>query len=398
MGNAVTEIGADAFRKCYDLSSITLSSKLISIGTYAFSDCTSLRSIVLPSTLESIGASAFSNCTSLSGITINAKKLNNCSSTAYTFADAGKNAPNGLAVSFGSEVTRIPQYLFNGYSTDRYPRIKTVKIGSSVKEIGQSAFRNCAELESVELPKSVETVKIGAFAGCEALKKLVVFNANCSIYSYESTLGVPTATVIYGYRSSTAQNYASQFGYSFLPIDPFNDVKPGTYYCIPVFWAYYHDPQITGGTDATHFGPGKDCTREQIVTFLWKAVGAPNPKTDSSPFSDVKKGSYYYKAVLWAVENNITGGVGDGSKFGVGQKCKREQAVTFIWKANGAPNPRNTSSPFSDVKPGSYYYKAVLWAVENNITGGVGDGKFGVGRSCTRGQIVTFLYKVDSKL
>ena len=159
-----------------------------------------------------------------------------------------------------------------------------------------------------------------------------------------------------------------------------------------MLWAYNHDPQVTGGTDATHFGPNKNCTREQIVTFLWKAAGAPEPTSTTNSFTDVKPGKYYYKAVLWAVENNVTGGVSD-TLFGVGRPCKREQAVTFLWKACGSPEPRTSESPFTDVQPGKYYFKPVLWAVENGITGGVSATLFGVGRTCTRAQIVTFLYK-----
>ena len=175
-------------------------------------------------------------------------------------------------------------------------------------------------------------------------------------------------------------------------VNPFEDVKEGKYYYDAVLWAYYHDPQITGGTDETHFSPNKTCTREQIVTFLWKAKGAPEPTMTFNPFTDVKESKYYYKAVLWAVQNGITGGVGDG-KFGVGQPCTREQAVTFLWKACGSPEPTTTENPFTDVKEGKYYYKAVLWAVENGITGGTSADKFGVGKTCTRAQIVTFLYK-----
>ena len=175
-------------------------------------------------------------------------------------------------------------------------------------------------------------------------------------------------------------------------INPFVDVAEGKYYYDAVLWAYYHDPQITGGTDKTHFSPGQTCTREQIVTFLWKACGAPEPTMTINPFSDVMENKYYYKAVLWAVQNGITGGVGDG-KFGVGQPCTREQAMTFLWKASGSPEPKSNNNPFSDVKSGKYYYKAILWAVENKITSGVSENQFGVGQSCTRGQIVTFLYK-----
>ena len=181
----------------------------------------------------------------------------------------------------------------------------------------------------------------------------------------------------------------------FVARPPFEDVGAWDYYYEPVMWAIHHDPVITGGTDSTHFSPKQACTREQIVTFLWKANGAPTPSATEIPFSDVKPGKYYTKAVLWAVENGITGGVG-GGKFGVGQTCTREQAMTFLWKAKGSPSPSSDNNPFTDVKAGKYYYKAILWAVNRmpQVTGGVGGGKFGVGQTCTRAQIITFLSKV----
>ncbi|MBQ7161128.1 MAG: S-layer homology domain-containing protein, partial [Clostridia bacterium] len=172
--------------------------------------------------------------------------------------------------------------------------------------------------------------------------------------------------------------------------NPFEDVAATAWYFNPVMWAYYHAPQITSGTTATTFSPKANCTRAQIVTFLWHAMGDPEPKTTENPFTDVKEGKYYFKPVLWAVENGITSGIGNGL-FGINDPCKREQVVTFIWKTFNAPEPITTENPFTDVKEGKYYYNAVLWAVENGITSGMGGGLFGVGQTCTRGQIVTFL-------
>ncbi len=178
--------------------------------------------------------------------------------------------------------------------------------------------------------------------------------------------------------------------------NPFSDVKKSKYFYTPVLWAYFHNPRITGGTGDGKFSPNATCTREQIVTFLWKAYGAPEPQSYDNPFKDVKKSKYYYKAVLWAAEKGITSGVGNG-KFGVGQGCTREQAMTFLWVAAGKPGHSQQESAFTDVKKGKYYYNAILWAVENGITSGVGNGKFGVGQTCTRAQIVTFLYALLGK-
>ena len=172
----------------------------------------------------------------------------------------------------------------------------------------------------------------------------------------------------------------------------FSDTKLGKYYTMPVRWAYCHDPRITAGSSEGLFNPNQTCTREQIVTFLWKAAGAPEPDSPEDLFTDVKPGKYYTKAVQWAVQTGITTGVGDG-KFGVGKPCTREQVVTFLWKAWGSRPPKYAENPFSDVEKGKYYYYAVLWANMNDITSGTSASVFGVGKPCTRGQIVTFLYK-----
>ena len=179
-------------------------------------------------------------------------------------------------------------------------------------------------------------------------------------------------------------------------VNPFEDVPEGKYYTAAVLWAYYHEPQITSGADETHFAPNAPCTREQVMTFLYAAADRPGHQQSESPFTDVKPGKYYYNPVLWAVEKGITGGVG-GGLFGVGVSCTREQVMTFLWAAAGRPLPENGETPFSDVEPGAYYAKAVAWAVEQKLTGGVGDGRFGVGEPCTRGQVVSFLYSTYGK-
>ncbi len=171
---------------------------------------------------------------------------------------------------------------------------------------------------------------------------------------------------------------------------PFADVKEGDYFAQPVLWAVENN--ITNGTSANLFSPEKSCTRGQVVTFLWRAAGSPEPQTKDNPFTDVKENAYYYKAVLWAVENGITTGTGKG-KFSPDNTCTRGQVATFLWRAQGEPAPANESNPFSDVGAKMYYYKAVLWAVEQGITTGTGKGKFSPDNTCTRGQIVTFLYR-----
>ena len=172
----------------------------------------------------------------------------------------------------------------------------------------------------------------------------------------------------------------------------FKDVPADAYYHDPVMWAVENG--ITTGTgDGTTFKPNESCTRGQVVTFLWRAAGKPEPTITNNPFVDVKSGDYFYKAVLWAKENNITSGTGDGTTFEPNSTCNRAQIVTFLSRAKNG-QPTSSENPFKDVPAGSYYYNPVLWAVENEITTGTGDGTtFEPNSNCTRGQVITFLYR-----
>ena len=168
---------------------------------------------------------------------------------------------------------------------------------------------------------------------------------------------------------------------------PFSDVSTSAYYYEAVKWA--QEKGITGGIGNGLFGPNQPCTRAQIVTFLWRAAGSPEPKAMSS-FADVSTDAYYAKAVAWAVENGITTGTGDG-KFSPDATCTRAQSVTFLFRAIG--KLVDSKAEFSDVLTDSYYANAVAWAVENGVTNGIGNGLFGPDNSCTRAQIVTFLFR-----
>ena len=169
----------------------------------------------------------------------------------------------------------------------------------------------------------------------------------------------------------------------------FVDVFPGDYYYDAVLWAAKNG--ITGGVDAAHFAPNATCTRAQVVTFLWRAAGSPAPKNSMMPFTDVPAGSYYEQAVLWAVENGITDGT-SATTFSPDAVCSRGQIVTFLWRANGSPAVSGNSA-FTDVASDAYYAAAVTWAEKNGVTGGIGGGLFGSNNNCTRAQIVTFIYR-----
>ena len=170
---------------------------------------------------------------------------------------------------------------------------------------------------------------------------------------------------------------------------PFDDVVPGSFYEEPVAWAV--EKGITNGLDAVHFGPNAQCNRAQVVTFLWRAAGSPEPAATVHPFVDVQAGSFYEKAVLWALETGVTNGL-DATHFGPNVQCNRAQVVTFLWRSMGCPLSGD-ANPFTDVKAGDFYFDAVLWALEKGITNGLTATQFGVNAACNRAQIVTFLYR-----
>ena len=174
---------------------------------------------------------------------------------------------------------------------------------------------------------------------------------------------------------------------------PFTDVAEGAYYADAVAWAIQN--KVTSGVSATTFAPNASCTRGQMVTFLWKAAGSPEPKSLTTAFTDVKSGAYYEKAVAWAVENKVTTGT-SATTFSPDATVTRGQSVTFLWKANNSPAAASASA-FTDVAASAYYASAVNWAVENNVTNGTSTTTFSPNADCTRAQIVTFLYRAMAK-
>ena len=172
--------------------------------------------------------------------------------------------------------------------------------------------------------------------------------------------------------------------------NPFTDVPAGSFYYDSVLWAVKNG--ITNGATATTFNPDGQCLRAHVVTFLHRAAGSPAPVSSSNPFSDVKTSDFFYKPVLWAVEEGITNGI-SANAFGSYDVCNRAAVVTFLWRAAGSPEPQSTSHPFVDVKNTDFFYKPVLWAAENGITSGIDATHFGPGSPCNRAQVVTFLYR-----
>ena len=205
---------------------------------------------------------------------------------------------------------------------------------------------------------------------------------------------------LYGEDGETAAEYTYVNFYEYeklgfnscdTVINPFTDVTEDCFYYTPVLWAVENN--ITKGTTDTTFTPDELCTRGQVVTFLWRTAGCPEPNSTECKFTDVGSEDYYYKAVLWATENGVTNGVSE-TEFDPAGECTRGQVVTFLWRTAGNP-ASSGSNPFVDVENECYYYNAVQWAAENGITKGITETTFKPDDTCTRGQVVTFLYRSE---
>ncbi len=366
--DTVTKICDFSFCGCESLTGIVLPKGVTKIGERAFEECGALTSINLPAGLTDIGEAAFADCSSLTKITI----------------------PDGIKI--------IQQYTFF-----RCQSLDGIVIPDRVQTIGEEAFYSCTGLKSVTIPENVTYLGALTFDDCSGLKQVTVLNAACIINGAAGETFGPKTTTVVGYKGSTAEQYAKQYGYPFKALDgepekPTKPEKPKRFVDVPkssfcaeaVDWA--SENEITNGIDQTHFGPNETCTRGQVVTFLWRARGKEAPKNEKTAFIDVSAKAFYAKAVAWAVEKKVTAGTSK-TTFSPEAGCTRGQVVTFLWRAAGCPEPRSKDNPFLDVYSGAFYYKAVLWAVENKITNGVTKISFAPDATCTRGQIVTFLYR-----
>jgi hypothetical protein len=496
----VTTIGESAFLRCEKMVSATLPQSLTSIGASAFQECKQLQQANIPDGVTEIGEAAFSGCRKLtsptlpSGLTvIEPHVFEGCFELLQivipdgvtTIGDSAFLMSGLESVTIPDSVTSIGQEAFSSTA------LSSVTIPDSVTSIGAYLFQNCGGLLRVTLSKNITVIPMGCFEGCIGLTEVTIpsgvttigdgaFNVCSSLtsltipasvtsigsdaYGYFYTFGynddddyvytwsqVPGAT-IYGVSGSAAQTYAEQNDIAFsslaaLPEDPstqspdpspdpsespqvtpapeptespdpsspddlahppaltyptqpkdetpepttvsFADVEPGSYYEEAVQWALTGG--ITTGTSDTTFSPEGGCTRGQIVTFLWRANGAPEPTTTVNPFADLSPDDYYYQAVLWAYETGITTGTSE-TAFSPDLVCTRAQAVTFLWRSQGAPEG-SASATFIDVEPGSYYETAVSWAYTSGITTGTSETTFSPEGSCIRAQIVTFLWR-----
>ena len=507
ISNSVTSIGVDAFYACQSLASVNISNSVTSIAAGAFSDCTSLANVAIPNSVTSISHSVFEGCTSLANIdipdsvtSIDSSAFQGCTSlvsidipngVGWIGASVFQDCTSLASVYIPNSVTWIGNYAFAGCTS-----LEGINIPDKVSGIDSSAFSLCTALTTVYLPTSVKTIGNGAFRYCTSISDVyyagdaaqwnaikiepynepltgatIHYGGTAHTHSYTAAVTVPTCTEqgyttytcscgdsyksdykdalghdyqngtctrcgakdpsvtpphTHDYKAAVTAPTCTQAGYTtytcscgdsyksdykdalghdykngtctrcgakdpnYKPQANFTDVAAGSYCYDAVQWAVANG--ITNGTDATHFSPNAGCTRGQVVTFLWRAAGEP-VVSGNVGFVDVVPGSYCYEAVKWAVANGITKGT-DATHFSPNATCTRGQVVTFMYRAAGEPAVGG-SNGFVDVAAGSYCYNAVQWAVAKGITKGTDTTHFSPNATCTRGQVVTFLYRAE---
>lgn len=380
------------FYGCTSLKYVKYSASVTDINTRVFYGCSSLETVEMPNSCTSVMESAFGGCKSLKSFDL--------SDASVIKNDAFNRCESLEEVTLSDELETLENYVFSGCTS-----LKTVRFGNGVKTIKDRAFSGCSALEEIELPPSLDIVNDRAFADCTSLKTVVV---NPMLLIIKSTAfgygGSPSKKLdqditFYGYQGSTTEEYASAEGFDFVKLNPedampFRDVAGGKYYAIPALWASQRG--VTSGVAPDRFAPESSCTRAQVVTFLWRLSGCPNPGYVPNDYQDLVPGSYYYTAVMWAKKKGICYGT-TWMTFSPDQPVTRGEFVTFLYRMSNAYHMSDANGkeafPFADVAADSYYYNAIAWAYGNGITSGVDATHFAPNQRCTRGQVVTFIYR-----
>ena len=437
--DSVTVIDEGAFSGCSRLAEVKLPSGLTEIGGSAFSYCGRLKAIDIPSSVKKIGDWAFSQ-SGLESVVIPASVT---SIGERVFFDCS-NLKTVIMLGGG---TTLPRGTF-----DLCESLEHIKLPDNLKTVEYEAFRMCNSLTRIDFPMSVTYLNKpfdeSFFVRDRKLKTVVIPNPECVLdNAYTYSLGKPGQTTLYT-KSPSVINYAISYGYNVQdpgtePEDDWNPPKMPSNVTVSVTGDYVvgGSVQITAsaqdaetitvivehngkevlsqnGGSAVYVFPetgtyevyaraanqngSTECERQTYIVRTPEPGNSPSPSPGTptpqpaDKFKDVPANHYARNAINWAVANKITGGMST-NLFGVGKNCDRSQAVFFIWAAEGRPEPTVTQNPFVDVKPGSYYYKAVLWAKEKGVTGGVDSTHFGPTGNVTRGQIMTFLYAAQGK-
>lgn len=402
----VTAIGDSAFWSCGNLIHITLPNTIKTIGESAFGHCYSLLSIEIPEGVTSIGRSAFYSCTKLESVTIPGSVKSLTSSNIFYLCTNLRqiNLSEGIEViaprvfSYCDSITEIvfPDSLteITTGSSSAIKKAKKITFGKNLRIIGNGAFGSADNLEEIYFTGNAPIIGSKVFSTDS--NPVIYYPANASGWSTPVWNGYVAQPYTPAGTESPAPNPTPTVDpEEVAPANPgqsnsgtvsFKDVAATAYYFDPVQWAVKN--KITLGTTATTFSPEQTCTKAQIITFLWRAVGSPAPNI-TNQYVDVSSSDFYYNAALWAYEK----GLQTEWTFNGNEPCTRGQTVTYLWILAGMPSGSQSSSKFTDISPLSGLKDAVSWANDNKIAYGTSATTFSPNSTCTRGQIVTFLYR-----
>ena len=474
VGEGITSLYSAPFCHCTNLTSVSLPSTLVKISDYIFYGCKSLTSIELPASLQSMGSEVFKDCTNLvscsipeSMTRIPTKAFEGCGFTEFTVPDnitsigasAFHNCMKLETVHLPETMKTIEGGVFNGCralktielpdgirsigaNTFKDTPLTEIVIPDGVTELGEGAFAYCIQLTQVTLPDSVSKIGIDCFLNCTRLAELdlpaelksigfqglrwtnaerfVLPHGTKSIGAYAfdhsprlTEVVIPCTVSEIGekifnnctkdvrilcWKGTYAHSYAIKNNIPWSLMEepcndlPFTDVSCNDFFTPAVRWALRTG--ITNGISADTFGSMTPTNRAAAVTMLWRYAGCPEPTSTENPFLDVSVESYYFKAVLWALENGITNGISE-DQFGPALSCNRAQIVTFLCRFRDGQAPEYWENPFIDVPVGSWYELPVLWARDLGITTGISYNEFDPNGDCLRSHFVTFLYRLE---
>ena len=341
-----------------DQTEIVLPESLVSIGKLAFNFC-DIESITIPKNIRSIAADAFDSCIYLREFCVDAENEHYSADKNGVLFDKQKTTLLHFPTSAGRKYT----------------------IPDGVTTVVEGAFNDVYKLAVLTIPKSVRT--IGAFETEESRVIDVYYTGSESDWKKVDISEENRAF----FEMSIHHDYVSSENLS--GTTAFKDVKNDAYFATPVLWANAN--KITTGISATRFAPNRVCTRAQIITFLWRLKGCPEPADYTNPFVDIEQSAYYYKAVLWAYENHFIYGTSENT-FSPNDSCTRGQVALMLYRIS-YDNGTTQDNPFTDIAESDDYYDCVLWAYNCGITTGVSADKFAPNDPCTRAQIVTFLFR-----
>ena len=414
INNGITAIGAYSFAECMNASSVSIPGSVRHIQEGAFQECSALGTVSIPNGVETMGEFCFAFCESFKEVTIPAS-VRELSSTAFFYC----NKLERINITSGNRYLKSVDGVVFTSSDDKlviYPTAKKDHIYSipgNASRISEFAFAYNKYLRAVLMTDNMIYLEQGAFAYNENLIRFYTPGGLRQIGD-DCFIGCNKLTDIYFYGDQYSRNmvavgknnpsvWSAEWHYKGTRADClfalFEDVPKDSWFYEHVIWAAAKN--ITTGTSDITFSPNDPCVRAQMVTFLWRAAGEPEPTSMEMKFTDVQKDAYYAKAVAWAVENNITQGTSE-TTFSPNGKLERGQTVTFLYRwANpgwdgAAEDPSGepeVTNPFDDITGDEYYAKAVFWSVKNNITQGMTPTTFAPKETCNRAQIVTFLHR-----